>query len=62
MRAKQEPLYQALRFLNDPIPKSNTARLQAVRDFTNKHCSHDLRYDGICCDCGLVVDTGESSI
>lgn len=59
MYSKKEPIYQALRFLNDSVPKSNTARLQAVRDFTNKHCSHDLRHDDTCCDCGLVVGKRE---
>jgi hypothetical protein len=51
MQSRQEPIYQALRLLTDDVPKA--ARAEAIREFANKHCRHELTHDGECCDCGL---------
>ena len=61
MQARQEPLYQALRFLTDDVPKA--ARAELIREFANTHCRHELTYDGECCDCGLrLAPSGASRL
>lgn len=55
VRAKQEAIYRALRFLNDATPKDVPERQRVIRDFSNEMCRHDLLHDGQCSDCGLQV-------
>ena len=62
MRAKSEPLCQALRFLTDSVSKDSPGRLIAIRDFANAHCKHELSYNEQCCDCGLSLAARDSSI
>lgn len=64
MRARQEPLFQALRFLTDIVPKEREGRIAAIRDFANANCPHGLQFrnprsgDLECCDCGLILESG----